>query len=414
MCEPGSRGPYVEKGDLASARTFLTEETAAQHPELWLTLAEIELSGHRLDKGRAAVVRALSLGADQREAALELADRLVTVSPDGAYQCIDALVEEALAEKDYPRAAAAIGRLTARVPNHIVALVRLVEVAVDGKLEGTMYDAQAQLAAAYLHAGRRLEARIISEDLIARRQSNVADVERFRKALVLPGENDPEAIIADRLNSQSPFRATEQIDFNEGADPSISSSPTASASSISDRAPWLDEGEHDSTLAEIDLTEQLFGDTPPRRARGRGAWITFFQGLREEMDRTPDEEGAAEQYRLALRYREMGLLDETITALEGAARSPRQRFDAASMLGRLHLEGGRTAKAVKWFERAAEAPAPTPDAGRALRYDLAHTFEAEGEHRRALALFLALDSEMAGYRDVSERIERLSRAQARG
>lgn len=405
---------YVEMGDFARARTFLTEETAAQHPELWLTLAEIELSGNRLDKGRAAVVRALTLGAHQRAAALELAERLVTVSPEAAYQCIDALVEEALAENDYPRAAAAIGRLTARLPTHIMALMRLVEVALDGKLESTMYDAQAQLAAAYLHAGRGLEARIISEDLVARELSNVADVERFRKALVLLGEGDPEAIIADRLNSESPFCATEQIDFNEGIDLSISPSPAPSVSGLSDPTAWLDEGQRDSTLAEIDLTEQLFGDTPPAPSHTAGSLDDVFQGLRDQMDRTPGEEGAAEQYRLALRYREMGLLEETITALEGAARSPGQRFDAASMLGRLHLEGGRPAKAVKWFERAAEAPAPTPDAGRALRYDLAHTLEAEGEHGRALAVFLALDSEMAGYRDVGGRIERLSKAQDRG
>ena len=45
------------------------------------------------------------------------------------------------------------------------------------------------------------------------------------------------------------------------------------------------------------------------------------------------------------------------------------------MLGRLYLERSDTRQAVEWFERAAEAPAPTPDAGRALLYDLAETLE---------------------------------------
>ena len=57
-----------------------------------------------------------------------------------------------------------------------------------------------------------------------------------------------------------------------------------------------------------------------------------------------------------------------------------------------------------------EAPAPTPDAGRALLYDLAKTLESVGEHSRALAVFVELESESGGYRDVAGQIERLSKA----
>ena len=110
----------------------------------------------------------------------------------------------------------------------------------------------------------------------------------------------------------------------------------------------------------------------------------------------------------------MGMPDDAIKALEAAARSPRQRFDAASMLGRLYLERKDTTHAIEWLERAAEAPAPTPDAGRALLYDLAKMLETVGEHSRALAVFVELESESGGYRDVAGQIERLSKVQARG
>ena len=123
---------------------------------------------------------------------------------------------------------------------------------------------------------------------------------------------------------------------------------------------------------------------------------------------------AAEQYRLGLTYRDMGMLDEAMAALEIAARAPRQRFDAASLLGRLHLDRQQPARAVAWFEKAAEAPAPTADAGRALLYDLARTLEQVGEPARALVVFVELEADAAGYRDVSSRIERLSRVQAKG
>ena len=136
--------------------------------------------------------------------------------------------------------------------------------------------------------------------------------------------------------------------------------------------------------------------------------------MRDESSRASSEEAAAEQYRLALTYHEMGMPDDAIKALEAAARSPRQRFDAASMLGRLYLERKDTAHAIEWLERAAEAPAPTPDAGRALLYDLAQTLESVGEQSRALAVFVELESESGGYRDVAGQIERLSKVQARG
>jgi hypothetical protein len=37
-----------------------------------------------------------------------------------------------------------------------------------------------------------------------------------------------------------------------------------------------------------------------------------------------------------------------------------------------------------------------------------------GEHARALVVFVELEADTVGYRDVSSRIERLSRVQAQG
>jgi lipopolysaccharide biosynthesis regulator YciM len=108
------------------------------------------------------------------------------------------------------------------------------------------------------------------------------------------------------------------------------------------------------------------------------------------------------------------MVDEAMSSLEEAARSPRQRFEAASMLARLLRERGQTAAAVDWFEKAASAPASSPDAGNALLYDLAETLEKAGERARALAIFVELEAESGGYRDVAGRINRLSKVQAKG
>ncbi|HWI20518.1 MAG TPA: tetratricopeptide repeat protein, partial [Vicinamibacterales bacterium] len=419
---------FVARGDLDRARTYLSAETAGSNPALWLTLAEVELRSNRLPEGKAAVVEALRIDMGQAQQAVVLGCRLAESNADAGYQPIDAVADVALAQNDFAQAAVALSEFTARVRSHLIALMRLVEICVDGGLEATMYEAQAALAEAYLEAGRAMEARIISEDLVAREPWNKVNIDRFRRALVMLGENDPDAIISERLSGESPFLATDQMDFNEGV--SFDTPPASLPEAVEEprpeeRAEAVAASEHrpqdDSHAIEIDLTDMLSETAsdedvkplplipPPPRSLDQ-----VFRSMRDESNRGSSEEAAAEQYRLALTYHEMGMVDDAIKALEGAARSPRQRFDAASMLGRLYLERKDSAHAIEWLERAAEAPAPTPDAGRALLYDLAKTLESVGEHSRALAVFVELESESGGYRDVAGQIERLSKVQARG
>lgn len=415
---------YVARGDLAKARTYLSAETAGADPALWITLGEMELTAGRTSEGRAAIKQALTLDRNQAQAAVVVGCRLAESNAEAGYECIDAVADAALEDGDYAAAAVSLHEFTIRVPTHLVALMRLVEICVDGDLEATMYEAQAQLADAYLNVGRGLEARIISEDLVAREPWNRANLDRFRRALVMLGEADPDAIIADRLSGDSPFLASEKMDLNEGVSfdtpPPVPEppppAPVAKAAPKPKAAAVPVETFTDSGAIEIDLSDALAeppAPAPPTAPAPRSL-DQVFRGLRDESNRQSAEEAAAEQYRLALTYHEMGMTEDAMKALEGATRSPRQRFDAASMLGRLYLERKDMAHAIEWLERAAEAPAPTADAGRSLLYDLAQTLEMVGESSRALAVFVELESESGGYRDVSGHIDRLSKVQARG
>src|SRR5439155_8997341 len=110
--------------------------------------------------------------------------------------------------EEWGSGAAAFNEFVNRVPNHIPALMRLVEICVDGGLEATMYSAQSQLADAYLAIGAGAEARVIAEDLVAREPWERANIERFRSALALLCEANVDGIIAERLSGQSPFLST--------------------------------------------------------------------------------------------------------------------------------------------------------------------------------------------------------------
>lgn len=137
-----------------------------------------------------------------------------------------------------------------------------------------------------------------------------------------------------------------------------------------------------------------------------------FRDFRDEVSRDSEASETEQQFKLGLTYRDMGMADDAIRELAWAARSPRRRFEASSLVARLHRERGNVALAVEWFERAAEAPAPTPEAGRDLLFELGQTLEAADETARALAVYLELRSDAGEYRDVSSRIQRLTRAQA--
>ena len=95
----------------------------------------------------------------------------------------------------------------ARAPGQIPALLKLVEVCVDGGLEQTMYEAQELLTDAYLAANQAAEARVIAEDLVAREPWEAAHIDRFRRALVMLRVSDPDTLIAERLSGQAPFMA---------------------------------------------------------------------------------------------------------------------------------------------------------------------------------------------------------------
>ena len=75
---------YVAKGDLTTAKRYLTADVAAKDATLWMVLADAELRAGHLDEGKAAVLSALAADATQREAAIAMACRLAEQDADAA------------------------------------------------------------------------------------------------------------------------------------------------------------------------------------------------------------------------------------------------------------------------------------------------------------------------------------------
>jgi tetratricopeptide (TPR) repeat protein len=478
----------VAAGDVPAARGYLDRETAGSDPTLLVALLDLELRAGNLENARELLPQIFALDRELRHNVLELAWTLADSMPEASYVCVDAVVEAAISVSEFDEAASILREFVTRLPTHVPALLRLVEICVDGGFETPMYEAQAQLADAYLSTGQAVEARVIAEDLVAREPWEGAHIERFRRALVMLRVPEPDTVIAERLSGQTPFTATDrfydsslpaggttypaesapspertppQLHVIRPPHPPVIPAPqppaipppqsqasppvahpagaTAPTAPPSKPAPSKPEASKESTTApvtvpvaaavpppqsrphprgpvEIDLTS-ILGDlqapVPAHTAAPREELDDVFKGLRQVASvNVPDD--APQQMTLARTYLELGMLEEATTAFKAAARSPRHRFEAAAILGRLYKQHGDVRHAIEWFERAAEAPASVVEDGRALLYDLGVTLEEAGEVSRALAVFLELHAEAGEYRDVSERTDRLARVQTGG
>ena len=457
---------YARRGDLAAAQPYLDSAAATGDPDLLLLVGEVLARTGRLEDARVAFTRLLTRSPDSLGRVVALGVGLVRELPAASLACVESAASIHLLRGDFAAAADAYEQLLARDPSNLTALMCLVELCVEGSLEPQMIGAQSRLVDAYLEQGHFLEARAVAEDL-ATRTADPEHIERFRRALAATGEPDPERLIAERLGRTArvgqPGPAADMVVAPRPAAPPLADEvaidfttdvpETTSAAPAPEHAPPVDPfhlgpnaidlrsilgealdgdpGDASRTSAlEADVTERRRGQPPtspddhptgdsPRGAHGaarnkEGDGEDVFADFHEEVSREADAALAEQHYKVGLTYRDMGMLPEATGELELAVRSPRFRFEAAALLARLSLQRGAVAEAIEWFERAAEAPAPSMDAARSLLYELGDTLETGGESARALAVFLELQSDAGDYRDVNRRVERLSRVQTGG
>lgn len=682
----------MRRGEDEKARAALPANPEESHrPEVVALAAELELKARRLDEARPLLQRLLTLDRSRGRVTIrELGERLRPIDLALGYACVEAVVDDQSAAREFVDASEALKRFLKLARHHVPALLRLVEVAVDGDLDKDVTLAQRQLADAYLAEGEAMKARVIAEDLLSRDPRSLSERKRLHRALVALGEDDPDAVITEMLSDQlglgddltpvddteddeaaaepsdaagageagassgagedpesgSQARAAEQavgegdeaghtdrsLHIEHGGDADIhggaaarvevesddfvgaaagdaagvaaaaSDDASASAGSVAGAEPaaeppapalaeegdhppaaieafdgiapfgvseppsiepapieaigepdlpglpelpdlgavagsgtdaepspeglggpapdpdaWAappeppdpDHGiafepepvdflpsDHDLAIADPDLplpaslapehgpgpdllpaieppaaghvspdvpvgVDQALDDeidltgalnalakngvsisealdavmppppvvvTPARPAgaakeapAGNGAGEEtdlerVFDGLRNQaagdMVEMAQPDQSVRLLSMADTYQAAGMFEEARAALEQVAGDSRYRFRAAASLGRLFWQQGDADGALRWMELASEAPAPDPEAGRALMYEFGEKLEQTGETTRALAVFLELLGEQEGYRDVRQRVDRLSRVQA--
>jgi tetratricopeptide (TPR) repeat protein len=433
------------RDEVARAKRFLPDTTTTKDPELLLTGGKILLKLDNLDAARDHLVRFLAAAPKAVEEVATLGEHLA--SPNARYAIVDLLVDHAAVSGDFGKAARRLQAFLEKAPRHLSALLRLVEVCVDGDLDAALTAAQQELAEAYLEAGEAEKARVIAEDLLLRSPRSSTHTDRLRRILVTLGETDPDAVIAERLLllDEDAFGDAEPAapaapaapapiaprpasarpsDAADAAFPAIGGITADTLAGLPEMEP-ADEvvefeandagdwSEGPAAVAPVPVAE--VADVAPT-GDGSGQLDAVFSGMRgralQDSTALPPGDHAARNFRVGQTYAAAAMLKEAAEAFEKAARDPRYRFRSAQSLGRLYRKHGMLNEAVEWLEMASEAPAPKLDEHRSALYELADALETTGEHTRALAVLLDLVAEQSDYRDARARIERLSRVKA--
>jgi predicted Zn-dependent protease len=117
---------------------------------------------------------------------------------------------------------------------------------------------------------------------------------------------------------------------------------------------------------------------------------------------------ALAHYDLGVAYKEMGLLDDAIREFEVAAEDAKRECVCHSMIGMIQIERGNLTEAIASFTRGLNARVRTPGDETALEFEIGACYEAKRATAKALEFFLKAARRDPVYRDVQERIRKLT------
>lgn len=137
---------------------------------------------------------------------------------------------------------------------------------------------------------------------------------------------------------------------------------------------------------------------------------TVFAQFKKGVERVVSADDADTHYDLGIAYKEMGLTDDAMSEFMVAAQAPRKQCLAQTMVGLCLMEKGDPGSAIPWFEQALAAPLRSDREEMGLFYELGNACELTGNLATALEYFQMAERRDARFRDVQERIARLTPA----
>ena len=136
----------------------------------------------------------------------------------------------------------------------------------------------------------------------------------------------------------------------------------------------------------------------------------IFKEFKKGVEQQLDSEDYDTHYNLGIAYKEMGLIDESISEFQLASKDPKRAVECASMLGLCFLEKGMPQLAIKWYRKGLEMPEITEEEHVGLLYDLGSAYLEVGDTDNAQKAFVEVYGLNGNYRDIVSRIKQLEDA----
>ncbi len=163
--------------------------------------------------------------------------------------------------------------------------------------------------------------------------------------------------------------------------------------------------------ASLDALENLEEVTGPIdvAAMGQVDVEEVFAKFKEGVGKQIEGDDADMHYDLGIAYKEIGKLDDAVHEFHLATRDPNRACVCESMIGSIHMERGHVNEAIDAFLRGLHAPVRTNDQETMLSFELGNAYELTNQPKEALAVYQRVARWNPNYRDVEERIRRLSK-----
>jgi tetratricopeptide (TPR) repeat protein len=168
--------------------------------------------------------------------------------------------------------------------------------------------------------------------------------------------------------------------------------------------------------ASLDALEAL--DVAPEAANlmnetGQVDVEEVFAKFKEGVSKQLSVDDGQAHYDLGLAYKEMGLIEDAKSEFDIAARDPNRECVCRSMIGTIWLESGELDRAIEAFQQGLAARIRTPEQETVLCFEIGAAYETKRMTREALSYFHRVARRDANYRDVEERIRRLSKPEVK-
>ena len=134
-----------------------------------------------------------------------------------------------------------------------------------------------------------------------------------------------------------------------------------------------------------------------------------FAQFKEKVSQTLAADDGTAHRDLGQAYKEMGLADDAINEFEIAARDPKLEVEVRYQIGMIEIERGNLKQAIAAFQKALNAKVRTPEQETILCFEIGAAYEATRATKDALSYYNRVARRDANYRDVQDRIRRLSR-----